>query len=65
MEVYIFVLGAALIWLIVMGILYAVLKKYRGQIKTILINKKNAFCFNGYLRSVYVSYIEMCLTVGY
>ena len=65
LEVYIMCAVAVVIWLIVMAIVYSLLKKYRAKIKELLIAKKEAFLFNGYLRSVYVSYIEMCLTVGF
>ena len=49
----------------IMGVLYVVLKKYKEKIKEFLVKQKDKFLYNGYLRSAYISYIEMCLSVGF
>jgi len=63
--VYIFIFLAVIVALIVLGIMYLLLKRLRARILKLVIEKRNSFVYNGYLRSIYVSYIEMCLTVGF
>ena len=65
LEVYIFILIGSLIGSIILGGIYVVFKGLRKWVREYAINKKNNFVFNGYIRSIYVSFIEMCLTVGF
>ena len=65
LEVYLFVIVGAVIGSIILGIIYLLFESLRERLKNYAINKKKAFAFNGYLRGIYVSFIEMCLTVGF
>jgi hypothetical protein len=59
------VIVGAVIGSIILGIIYLLFESLRERLKNYAINKKKAFVFNGYLRGIYVSFIEMCLTVGF
>lgn len=51
LEVYIFIFIGVVVALIVLGILYLLLERLRTKILKLIIEKKNSFVYNGFLRS--------------
>ena len=64
LQVYILIVGAGLILLCFAGIGILALKKYREMIKNKLKSIKDKFQYNGALRSIYISFLEVCLSTA-
>ena len=60
MKMYIMMGGGGLVLLILLGVLM-IFKRFKAKIKTKLMAFKKKFFWNGFVRSIYISYIEMVM----
>jgi hypothetical protein len=60
MKMYIMMGGGGVIFLILLCILMAV-RKFKAKIKAKIIAFKKKFFWNGFVRSIYISYIELVM----
>ena len=64
LQVYLFLLIIATVLLCLAVIAMFIFKRYKDKIKKKLIDLKKKTLYNGVIRSVYISYLEICLTTA-
>jgi len=62
MKMYIMMAGFAVVVMVLMCILM-VFKKFKDKIKLKIADFKRKFFWNGAVRSIYISYMEVCITI--